>query len=199
MRKESTNTESDMLIHIERLVNALAVLSLLLLSVVVFAYQVILHQLPCPLCLLQRLGFLAIAFGFLLNLRFGLQPSHYSLILLSALFNSFVALRQITLDTNAEGGYHSATLFGFQLQTWSFIISLIIVVGTAIILGFARKYEKIYPQHSYWKTITSSLFGMLALIIFANMVSAFLLCGLKPCPLKPIGYKLLSVVQLILV
>ncbi|AHB99270.1 hypothetical protein M973_07510 [Francisella orientalis LADL 07-285A] len=33
-----------------------------------FYFQFIMGEIPCPLCLLQRLGLLAIGFGFLLNM-----------------------------------------------------------------------------------------------------------------------------------
>lgn len=62
-----------------------------------FALQLLWNDLPCPLCLLQRLGLLGIALGFLLNIRYHVRPSHYAISLLSALFTAFVALRQIAL------------------------------------------------------------------------------------------------------
>jgi disulfide bond formation protein DsbB len=37
---------------------------------------------PCPLCLLQRLRFLAISAGGLMNLRFGVRPGPYGITLL---------------------------------------------------------------------------------------------------------------------
>jgi disulfide bond formation protein DsbB len=176
--------------NIERMINIFAILSLLLLSVVVFVYQIILNQPPCPLCLLQRFGFLSIAFGALLNLRFGLRSSHYAIILLSALFTSFVSLRQMALSFDI--GKTSSLLFGFHLATWAFIVSLIIVIVTAILLGSRRATQELHSDHSYWKSITTSLFAMLAIILFANMVSVFLQCGLLPCAENPIGYKLLN-------
>jgi disulfide bond formation protein DsbB len=42
-----------------------------------FAAQLLLHELPCPLCLLQRLQFTVLAIGPILNIRFGLRPSHF--------------------------------------------------------------------------------------------------------------------------
>lgn len=178
--------------NVERLFNIFSVLSILLLSVVVFVYQIILKQLPCPLCLLQRFGFLAIAFGFLLNLRYGLRSSHYSIILLSAIFANFVALREMNLLMNTET--MATVLFGLHLETWSFIVTVIIIIATALILGIKRSDQELHSVLSYWKSITSSLFGVLAVIIFANMISVFLQCGFSPCPDKPTTYKLLSTV-----
>lgn len=171
--------ENVRLIKIERLINAFMVLSLLILSFIGFAYQLMLAQSPCPLCLLERVGFLAMAFGLLLNLRFGLRPSHYSLVLLSALLTSLIALRQIALSSN---GNYGGFLFGFHLQTWTFVCSLLIVVSCALILGFGRHYEAVYPTHSYWRSITFSLFVLLAILLLANTITAIMYCGLAPCP-----------------
>jgi disulfide bond formation protein DsbB len=41
--------------------------------------QLLLHELPCPLCLLQQLQFTVLAVGPILNIRFGLRPGHYAL------------------------------------------------------------------------------------------------------------------------
>ncbi len=68
-----------------------------LILVVALGFQIFLHDLPCPLCMLQRIGFFGVTLGLLMNLRLGLHPSHYALSLLSALFTGFVALRQIAL------------------------------------------------------------------------------------------------------
>ncbi len=95
----------------ENICNLLEVYFIILMLVMAFAIQFILHEIPCPLCLLQRLGFLAIAFGFLMNLRFGLRPSHYAIVIISALYTSFVALRQIALHVvPGTGSYGSAIL-----------------------------------------------------------------------------------------
>lgn len=168
-------------ISIERLINILTVVSILLLSVVVYIYQVVLIQPPCPLCLLQRIGYLSIALGCLLNLRFGLRSSHYALILISALFTTFVTLREIILQL--EGAVRtSATLFGLRLSSWSFAVTLLLVIISILLLGFKHENQEKHPPQSYWKTITHSLFAILAIIIFANLVSAALQCGLGFCP-----------------
>ncbi len=36
--------------------------------------------LPCPLCLLPRIGFVMVAFGFMLNVVYGPQSRHYGVI-----------------------------------------------------------------------------------------------------------------------
>lgn len=155
--------------EIERLINGFAIMILILLSVIVLTYQFMLNQPPCPLCMLLHIGYLFMAFGFLLNLRFGLRSSHYAIILLSALFTNFIALRETALRPRTD--YQSASLFfGLHLSTWSVVISLLIVIATTILLGFKRNPEELHGEQTYWKTITHSLFAILALIILLNII-----------------------------
>src|SRR6266481_7074795 len=64
--------------------NALGLYAITLVLLVAFAAQLVLHELPCPLCLLQRIQFAMLAVGPILNLRFGVRPSHYAVSLLTA-------------------------------------------------------------------------------------------------------------------
>jgi disulfide bond formation protein DsbB len=191
MREKVNKLHSQTLLHLEKFINAFAVLSILLLSSSVIISQIVFHQLPCPLCLLLRVGYLALAFGFLLNLRFGIYPSHYSVVLLCALFTSFISLRQMAIIKDSNQLAFNATFLGIHWMTWSFGISIIIVASVSILLGFDRKYEKV-SYYSYWKSITHSLFIMLALLILMNTVAAFLQCDFSPCPDVPVGYELLD-------
>ena len=51
--------------------NALGLLAVSLVLATALFLQVTVGELPCPLCLLQRVGFVAAGFGLLLNVRFG--------------------------------------------------------------------------------------------------------------------------------
>ena len=58
--------------------NALSLYAVALVLAAAFAAQLVLHELPCPLCLLQRILFAMLAIGPILNVRFGPRPSHRS-------------------------------------------------------------------------------------------------------------------------
>ena len=64
--------------------NALSLYAVALVLAAAFAAQLLLHELPCPLCLLQRLQFTLLAIGPILNVRYGPRPSHYALSLSAA-------------------------------------------------------------------------------------------------------------------
>ena len=64
---------------LSRLLNALGLVALDTVLVLAFADQLWFRDLPCPICILQRAGFIAAGFGLALNLMFGPRPSHQGL------------------------------------------------------------------------------------------------------------------------
>src|SRR5262245_10888192 len=77
--------------------NALGLYAVALVLAVALAAQLLLDELPCPLCLLQRIPFSILAVGLNLNVRFGPRPSHYAVSLLAAIAGAAFATRQILL------------------------------------------------------------------------------------------------------
>ncbi|OIN83065.1 disulfide bond formation DsbB family protein [Francisella sp. TX07-6608] len=125
------------------LIKALSSIELMGIAITIIAafyFQFAMDELPCPLCLLQRLGLLAIGFGFLLNMRFNIRPSHYALSLLAAVFTSFVSLRQIALHITNPVRFGSRVL-GIHMYSWVFAISMIAIIYIAIVMSNPRQYE----------------------------------------------------------
>ena len=77
--------------------NALSLYAAALVLAATYAAQFILHELPCPLCLLQRILFAALAVGLILNIRFGPRPSHYAMSLLVAVAGAVASTRLVLL------------------------------------------------------------------------------------------------------
>ena len=82
--------------------NALGLYAIALVLVVAFAAQLVLGELPCPLCLLQRIQFAMLAVGPIMNVRFGPRPNHYALSLLTAIAGAGIAMRQVLLHIMPE-------------------------------------------------------------------------------------------------
>ena len=122
--------------------NAVGLYAVALVLAVAFAAQLWLHELPCPLCLLQRVQFAMLAIGPILNIRFGPRPSHYGVSLLAALLGAAVAARQIFLHIlPGDPGFGSA-LFGYHYYTWAFIGFTAAIVLIALMLLFDRPFER---------------------------------------------------------
>ncbi len=174
--------------RIEKICNSIEVASVGLILLLAFSLQVILHELPCPLCLLQRAGFFMIAIGFLMNLKFGLHPSHYAMVILGCVFTSAVALRQILLHIVPGTGSYGSTVFGLHLYTWSFILAMGILIDTAILMSFDRQYLRPITKRNRLYKVTNILFAGLVILLFINIGSVLLECGIMQCPDNPTTY-----------
>lgn len=170
------------------LANVLDVLALIVILSLCFIFQFALKELPCPLCLLQRIGFLITGIGFLLNLRFGLRTSHYALSLLGALFTAFVALRQIALHIVPGTGAYGSSILGFHMYTWSFIASMALIAFTSIILGFDAQYRASVPNLKSLKWIMHVLIAVMLVLALSNFIAVLGECGLSQCPDNPAQY-----------
>ncbi len=163
----------------ERGLNALMaiVISFVLLSA--YYVQFVLEEEPCCLCMLQRLGMISVACGNLLNLRFGIRPSHYGLSIISALCGASVSLRQISLHVCPQFPTFGEPMMGLSLFTWAFLVFLCSIVGVALLLFFynpERSAKK--PSHLNW--FEKLPFGLLFAIALANVVTTFIQCGFGP-------------------
>ena len=123
------------------LLNALGLLAVSATLLFAFADQLIYRDLPCPLCILQRAGMVAAGFGLALNLRFGVRPSHYGVMILGALVGGAVSVRQILLHIVPGSGAYGNPFLGLHFYTWAFIVSTLIVIGGAVMLLFDRQFR----------------------------------------------------------
>jgi disulfide bond formation protein DsbB len=121
--------------------NALSLYALAAVLAAAFAAQLLLHELPCPLCLLQRLQFTMLAIGPILNVRFGPRPSHYALSLLAAVVGAAFSTRQTLLHIlPGDVGYGTA-LLGYHYYSLALIGFVAAIVLLAAILLFDRQFE----------------------------------------------------------
>ena len=77
--------------------NQLSLLAIVGILSYAFVDQIYFGELPCPLCLMQRIGFVLMGFAIVLNLRFGAHSSHYGWAIFSGLVGMMISLRQIFL------------------------------------------------------------------------------------------------------
>src|ERR1700712_5867609 len=158
--------------------NALALYGLAALLAGAFAAQFILGELPCPLCLLQRIMFARLAIGPILNIRSGPRPSHYAISLLAAVAAAVVSTRQVLLHIMpGDAGYGSA-LLGYHYYTWALIGFIAAIVMLAAILLFDRQFE----DDAAVSPLAGNLLGYVAVwlvigLTAMNVVSALLECG----------------------
>ncbi|WP_246583801.1 disulfide bond formation protein B [Bradyrhizobium iriomotense] len=173
------------------ILNLLGLLGISLVLTVAFFYQLALGELPCPLCLLQRAGFIAIGMGFLFNLRLGERPSHYAMILMASLVTGFISMRQVSLHlAPGDPGYGSA-LWGLHFYTWALIAAVGVVCYVALIFVWKDATGKREGDAPMTGFASNSVFAIFALLVAANLLSTVLECGAGQCDDNPVRYLLL--------
>ncbi len=154
--------------------------------------QLLYKDLPCPLCILQRVGFVLAGFGLALNLRFSPHPSHYALTILGALFGGAVSIRQILLHIVPGSGAYGDAFLELHFYTWALVIFVLIILGTAGMLLFDRQFEKSAHGAGPLAGLALAVFALFAVLALGNGLSTFLECGVGLCPDNPIDYEFLK-------
>lgn len=172
--------------------NALGLLAISGVLAFALADQIVYGDLPCPLCILQRAGFVAAGFGLALNLRFGPRPSHYAIMILGAVAGGVIALRQVALHVVPGSGSYGSAFLGLHFYTWAFVLFCLIVVGSAMMLLFDRQFRDAEKSSTALSGLALAVFGLFALLTFGNGVSTLLECAGGLCPDDPTGYLLLQ-------
>ncbi|PUZ28300.1 disulfide bond formation protein B [Chitinophaga parva] len=179
------------------LINLLGVLGLCFVLTGAYVVQFAGHEFPCPLCLLQRMCVLGVAFGLMLNLRNGIKPAHYAISILSAILGAGIATRQIFLHIvpkPGDTGYGSPVL-GLHLYTWCLLIFLASIVCIALLFFAEKQFDGTAQVTSFVpRSMVNAIrftCWLLLIICVSNFVIAFLECGFGPCPDDPVEYQVL--------
>ncbi|MGV1015691.1 MAG: disulfide bond formation protein B [Methyloceanibacter sp.] len=176
---------------VSRLLNALGLLAIGVVLLGALVDQLWFGELPCPLCLLQRAGFIAAGFGLALNLIFGPKPSHYGITILGAVAGGAVALRQIVLHIVPGTGSYGDAVLGMHLYSWAFTIFALIVVGCAVMLLFDRQFARPEPLSTRLKMLPLLALSLFTLLTAGEMILTAALCGAGVCPDSPDHYQLI--------
>jgi len=175
-------------------INAVAILGICGILLGAYYIQFEKEEFPCPLCLLQRLAMLGVALGAMMNLRFGIHPTHYAVSLLSAVLGACISARQILLHINTDGGGYGSPVYGMHLYTWALIVFIVSIVLIGLMLFSDRQYED-YDDFKTSKSVgwlATLVFFLVVLITTANVATTYLECGLQQCPDNPTSYIMLG-------
>jgi len=170
-----------------RILNALALLGVTGILCMAFAWQFAYDELPCPLCLLQRVALILAGVGFLLNLRLGPSPMHYAMSIAGALAGMLAAGRQVLLHIAPGDAGYGTPFLGVHFYTWAFVAFTAIIVFCVVMLCVDRKWgdSMLKKPVSMLGMVVMALFFVVAL---ANAGSTTLQCGFGPCPDDPVTY-----------
>ena len=153
-------------------------------------------ELPCPLCLLERLAMFGVCFGVMLNFRRGFSYQNTGFSLLSAIFLLIVSVRQSLLDIYPRPGheYIGSPVFGLHLPVWSIIIALLILIAYALKMAIVGGDEYLQrasiDRFPAIRRVADALSAYVVLLCVVNLVSVVIQCGLGEC--HTAGYRLLQ-------
>jgi len=159
-----------------RFLNTLWIYILVGILLGAYIYQEVEAEIPCPLCMLQRLAMICMAIGPMLNLRVKVSTVHYGISLLSCIFGGTVSLRQIALHICPGFPTFGIRIFGLELYTWAFLVFACSLLGLALLLFLYKREEK-RPLNLFEK----GAFAAILLITLSNCITTFLECGLSAC------------------
>jgi disulfide bond formation protein DsbB len=175
------------------ILNVLSLYALALVLAAAFAAQLLLHELPCPLCLLQRIQFAVLAIGPVLNIRWGPRPSHYALSLLAAVAGAAFSTRQVLLHIMPGDAGYGTALLGYHYYTLALIGFVAAIVLLAAILLFDRQFEDEGPaQQTAPGVFATTAVWLVIGLTTLNVVSTLLECGFGACADNPVVYELLK-------
>lgn len=171
-----------------RSLNALALIAISAILAAAFYTQIVARELPCPLCILQRAGFVVVGLGLALNITIGPRPGHYALMILAALAGGAVSLRQVALHIVPGSGAYGDPVLGLHLYSWAALIFAAIILGAALMLFFERQFKPETGEGARSPLVLAAL-ALYALMALGNGASTLLECGTGLCPDNPVAYE----------
>jgi disulfide bond formation protein DsbB len=161
----------------------MAVIAAVLTAAAVMQYAY--GELPCPLCLLQRLAMLGVCFGLMQNFRNGFSDRNLGYSLLFSVFLLIISIRQTLLDIYPRPGheYVGSAVLGLHMPVWSILIAMTLIAAFAVKLCVIGTEDGANPPD---RTSPSGRIAMvLSLYVIAialvNFGSVVVQCGLGEC------------------
>lgn len=176
-----------------RRLNAIGMLAVCAVLAMAFYGQFTQDELPCPLCLLQRVATVAVLCGLMLNVVKGPKPDHYSIMIISASYGAAVSLRQISLHIVPGTGSYGVPFMGMHYYTWAFLVFALIILGTAIIAAYSTQYHKQkFIPFGEQSGIAKVAIVVSVVFVAMNAIVTFAECGPLQCPDNPTSYWLFN-------
>lgn len=170
-----------------RAFNTLALFALCLVQVFALVWQFRWGEVPCPLCLLQRVAFGLAGVGLILNIRFGPSPLHYAVVVASSLAGALVALRQVLLHIAPNDPGFGSPFLGLHFYTWALILFLALIVFALLMQSIDRKWgDNLLRRPLTWAGVF--VMGLFLLLTLGNGAVVTLQCGVSDCPANGTQY-----------
>jgi disulfide bond formation protein DsbB len=180
-------------LHALYMLGMMTVIASILTTAMIFQYGY--GELPCPLCLLQRVAMLGVCFAIMQNFRNGFSYRNSGLGMIFALLLLIVSVRQTLLDIYPRPGhsYIGSAVLGLHMPVWSVLIALALLIAYAIELmafGGSGPRNTAIKNQRLISTAAAAVSLYVIGIGIINFVSVVLQCGVGEC--HTFGYALLK-------
>lgn len=170
------------------------------LSGAMFFFQFAMNELPCPLCITQRMGMMLSSLGavyvLVQSLRGTLSTTGFmtglGFSIVGALLGAFMSARQILLHiAPGDPGYGEA-VFGLHLYTWALVSFVVVLIFAGVLLVFGTEFMPVAPTSHVARTIVWVVIWMFVATVALNLVVVFIEEGFHLyLPDNPVRYELL--------
>lgn len=170
------------------------------LSGAMFFFQFAMNELPCPLCITQRMGMMLSSLGavyvLVQSLRGTLSPSGFmtglGFSIVGALLGAFMSARQILLHiAPGDPGYGTAIL-GLHLYTWALVSFVVVLAFAGVLLVFGTEFMPIAPTSAVARRAVWIIIWMFVATVALNLIVVFIEEGFNLyLPDNPVRYELL--------
>ena len=149
-----------------------------------FVIQFAEGEMPCPLCLIQRMCMILAALGpafVILEGRsrfshgFSIIGAGFGMSILAAVGGMSVSARQVLLHIAPGDPGYGTPVMGMHLYTWALVVFIVVIVVSGATVLFEPRIQLPRPTRLRW--FTRCTLGLFALIIAANVVAAILEAG----------------------
>lgn len=141
-------------------------------------------ELPCPLCIIQRMCMILAALGpaFVIlegrsrsSYGFSIIGSGFGMSIMAAVGGMAVSARQVLLHIQPGDHGYGAPVFGMHLYTWALVVFLTIIVVSGVTVLFEPRLDLPKPKKLRW--FSYSTLALFAIIIVLNALSVLAEAG----------------------
>ncbi len=152
-----------------------------ILSTAMFVFQFGLGEMPCPLCITQRMAMMLASLGPVYvvtqSLRGLLTTTKFmvglGMAVLGAIVGAIMSTRQVELHIlPGDPGYGTA-IFGLHLYTWALITFMVVLIFAGVILLFGHEFVPIAPRSRGGRRLAWIIVWALVATIAINMLVVF--------------------------
>jgi disulfide bond formation protein DsbB len=171
-------------------INALGLLALIGILATSLFIQLVLGELPCPLCIVQRAAFISVGVALTFNLIHGPDTRHYGMVVVGSLVGMMMSIRQVFLHicpVAGESSGYGAAFFGYHLYSLGAIAFFL----SALIAGVMMMFDKQLESPSVEKCkcrLKKPIIWVFGAIILVMFLLTLFECGVGVCPDNPVKY-----------